>query len=43
MNVANLSPDLKIPEDDGGCNHLKGFRLPSISLPNQDGNLLKLN
>ena len=43
MNVANLSQDLKIPEDDGGCNHLKGFRLPSISLPNQDGNLLKLN
>ena len=31
MNVANLSPDLKIPEDDGGCNHLKGTHLPTAS------------
>ena len=32
-----------IPENDGAANHLKKSSIPSISLPNQEGNLLRLN
>ena len=31
------------PEDDGACKHLVNSILPEISLPNQDGNDLRLN
>ncbi len=32
-----------IPQDDGAANHLKNIYIPSISLPNQEGNLLRLD
>ena len=43
MDLTKLPDDLLIPEDDGACNHLANFTIPPISLPNQDGNLLRLN
>ena len=43
MDSHKLPKDLPIPADDGACNHLKNIQIPDISLPNQDGNLLKLN
>ena len=32
-----------ITDDDGGSNHLHNIHIPSISLQNQEGNLLRLN
>jgi len=32
-----------IPEDDGAADHIKNKTIPDISLPNQEGNLLRLN
>jgi peroxiredoxin len=29
----SLPPDLPVPEDDGGADHLTGMELPSLSLP----------
>jgi len=43
MEYKNLSKELPVPEDDGACNHLINSILPDISLPNQYGNLLKMN
>ena len=43
MNLSILPDNLPIPENDGGCDHLLNSRLPNISLPNQDRNLLNLN
>ena len=43
MNLSILPKDLPKPKDDGACNHLTNKQVPDISLPNQDGNLLKLN
>ena len=43
MDLTKLPDDLPKPEDDGACNHLTNFTIPPISLPNQDGNLLRLN
>ena len=43
MNLQILPKDLPIPIDDGACDHLKNAKIPDISLPNQDGNLLKLS
>ena len=43
MNLSILPKDLPIPIDDGKCNHLINKTIPDISLPNQDGNLLRLN
>ena len=43
MDLKKLPDDLPIPEDDGACNHLTNFIIPPISLPNQDGNFLRLN
>ena len=42
MNDSKLIDDLPKLKDDGACDHLKNMKLPNISLPNQDGNLLKL-
>ena len=42
MNFSKFPPELPIPEDDGSCKHLLGKTIPDISLPNQDGNDLKL-
>ena len=43
MEYSDLLKDIRVPEDDGGCNHLANLILPEISLPNQDGNDLRLN
>ena len=43
MDLIKLPDDLPVPDDDGACNHLTNFTIPPISLPNQDGNLLRLN
>ena len=43
MDLTKLPDDLPVPDDDGACNHLTNFTIPPISLPNQDGNLLRLN
>jgi peroxiredoxin len=32
-DFASLPPDLPVPEDDGGADHLPGAELPSMSLP----------
>lgn len=38
-----LPDDLPIPEDDGGCQHLPGFVLPSIVLQATDGSVVDLS
>ena len=43
MDFIKLPDALSIPKDDGACNHLTNFIIPPISLPNQNGNLLRLN
>jgi len=43
MNFDKLPKELPIPQDDGACNHLENFNIPALTLPNQDGNMLKLN
>ena len=43
MNLSVLPTDLPVPIDDGKCNHLVNKIIPDISLPNQNGNMLKLN
>jgi len=43
MNLSILPKDLPVPIDDGKCDHLLNTKIPNISLPNQDGNELKLN
>ena len=40
-----LPPNLPVPQDDGGCRHLVGMRLPDLDLPstrNRRVNLLKV-
>jgi peroxiredoxin len=36
-NFFPLPPNLPVPTDDGACDHLPGFRLPSISLQATSG------
>ena len=43
MNLSVLPSNLPKPKDDGKSKHLLNLRIPEIELPNQDGNLLKLN
>ena len=43
MNLSIFPKDLPIPLDDGKCDHLLNSKIPNISLPNQDGNELKLH
>ena len=43
MYKRQLPDDLPIPIKDGMFDHLLNSKLPEVSLPNQDGNLLKLN
>ena len=42
MNFINLPTNLPKPEKDGACDHLLNITIPNISLPTQDGILLKL-
>ena len=43
MDLKKLIPDYPTHKDYEKYDHLKSFKLPEISLPNQEGNLLKLN
>ena len=43
MNLTDLPTNLLKPAQDGACDHLLSTIIPAISLPSQDGNLLKLN
>tara|TARA_B100000676_G_scaffold263692_1_gene275578 strand:+ start:213 stop:767 length:555 start_codon:yes stop_codon:yes gene_type:complete len=43
MDVTKSLKDQQIPENHGSYDHLLDKLLPNISLPNQAGNLLKLN
>ena len=43
MNLSELPTNLPIPENDGKCEHLFNAIIQHISLPNQEGNLIKLN
>jgi peroxiredoxin len=36
-NPMELPPDLPVPADDGGADHLTGMTLPSVSLPTTGG------
>jgi peroxiredoxin len=33
LDYSALPPDLPVPEDDGGADHLPGWELPSVALP----------
>ncbi|MEA1832252.1 peroxiredoxin [Methylobacterium durans] len=39
----SLPPDLPVPEDDGGADHLVGRRLPNVSLEATDGGRVTLS
>jgi len=41
-DYAALPPDLPVPEDDGGADHLVGMAMPSLSLPATSGGGLDL-
>ncbi len=43
MNSSKFDTDPFISSNDRSCDHLENCHIPPISLPNQDGNLLKLN
>jgi peroxiredoxin len=36
-NVYELPQNLPIPDDDGACDHLPGYRLPAVPLPSTAG------
>jgi len=42
MNFTDLPTNLPKPSNDGACDHLLGISIPDISLPTQNGNLLKI-
>ena len=42
MDDTKLPKDQLIPDNKDKCDHLLNEKLPNISLPNQDGNLLKI-
>jgi peroxiredoxin len=42
MNFTDLPNNLSKPHNDDGCTHLLDSSIPDISLPTQNGNLLKL-
>ncbi len=42
-NVYALPADLPVPEDDGACDHLTGFTLPSIGLRSTRGDFVDIS
>ncbi len=42
-NLMNLPGDLPVPMDDGAADHLRGFRLPSITLSSTSGRQVRLD
>jgi len=43
MNLNDLPENLSEPKEDKTCDHLLNLTIPDISLPTQNGNLLKIN
>lgn len=41
-DYTSLPPDLPVPEDDGGADHLPGLALPSLALPSTRGGSVDL-
>jgi len=41
-NFSELPADLPIPQDDGSTNHLKGMKLPNVSLRATNGKLIDI-
>ena len=41
-NINQLPPDLPVPQDDGSTNHLKGMKLPNVSLIATNGKTINL-
>jgi len=41
-NLYTLPDNLPIPEDDGACDHLTGFILPTLALPATNGTFVSL-
>jgi peroxiredoxin len=42
-NIYELPKDLPVPIDDGACDHLRGFKLPSIPLQSTAGRVADLS
>ncbi|MEM7566856.1 MAG: peroxiredoxin [Pseudomonadota bacterium] len=42
-DVNELPADLPVPQDDGGADHLRGRRLPSLALPSTHGGTVDLS
>lgn len=41
-DYTELPPDLPVPEDDGGADHLTGMTIPDVALPATDGETVRL-
>lgn len=41
--TSTLPPDLPVPADDGGADHLPGMRVPPVELPATDGTRVRLD
>jgi peroxiredoxin len=41
-NIHELPKDLPVPQDDGACDHLRGMRLPAVSLLSTGGRKIDL-
>ena len=42
-NLNQLPEDLPVPQDDGLTNHLKGMKLPNISLNTTNGKIINFS
>jgi peroxiredoxin len=42
-NIHELPKDLPVPQDDGACDHLKGMKLPAVSLLSTGGRSIDLS
>ena len=41
--LESLPPDLRVPCDDGACDHLQGLAVPPIGLVATDGSVVRLD
>src|SRR3954447_12766416 len=42
-NINELPPNLPVPENDGACDHLAGFKVPSLPLSSTRGRVVDLS
>lgn len=42
-DLGSLPPDLPVPEDDGGADHLEGMAMPAVSLASTEGGEVRLD